>query len=111
MEQVTMQSTGDALTQLGSVGGLIGITTAATHIGKSMFKAWPVPPMAFVFGQLVTIAVWQAGFLKLTGLDAATADVWDWLIVCMWGLTVVLGAMGASTVVDQPKATIKRGTE
>lgn len=98
----------EAVKQLGSVGGLIGITTAATHITKAMLKRVPVPPMAFVLGELSTVTVWQAGLLDV-GITPATATVWEWGIVLMWGLTVVLGAMGASTVVSNPAATVKRG--
>lgn len=110
MDQQTAQGAGEALGQLGSVGGLIGVTTAATHVSKAILKGWPVPPMAFVFGELVTFAVWRAGFLHLQGLEPIGATFWQWIIVGMWGLTVVLGAMGASTVIDKPSTALKRGT-
>ena len=110
MEQQVAQDAGKAIAQFGSAASLIGVTTGATHIFKSMVKSWPVPPVAFVFGELVTIAAWRAGMLEIKGLPPIGATAWEWIIVGMWGLTVVLGAMGASTVIDSPKAAVRRGT-
>ena len=110
MEQQVAQDASGGIAQFGSAAGLIGLTTVATHIFKSIVKSWPVPPVAFVFGELVTFAAWRTGMLEIKGLAPIGATPWEWIITGMWGLTVVLGAMGASTMIDSPKATVRRGT-
>lgn len=109
MEQTAANEAVNALADLGTSSGLIGAVTAATHITKSIAKRVPVPPIALVFGLAGTVVVWRAGLLDL-GIAPIGATVWEWGVVAMWSLPLVLSAMGLSSVIERPGATIRRGS-